>query len=60
MHPMIGLEQLAKVVCEQRQFNFVLVHVVKNGYVFANDGNRLVLQGFVDEPRVFNENEVVV
>ena len=57
---MIGLEQLANVVCEERQFNLVLVYVVKNCYVFANNGNRLVLQGFVDEPRIFDENEVVV
>jgi hypothetical protein len=53
-------QQLANIVCEERQFNLILVYVVKNGYVFANDGNYFVLHGFIDELRVFHENEIIV
>ena len=55
-----GLKQLAKVVCEQRQFNFIIVYVMKNGYVFANNGNRFILQCFIDEIRIFDKNEIIV
>ena len=60
--PSLGLQlkQLAKVVCEQRQFNLVLVYVVKNGDVFANNGDCLILRGFIDELRVFDKNEIIV
>jgi hypothetical protein len=54
------LKQLAKVVCEQRQFNLVFVNVVKYGYVFANNGNCSVLHCFIDELRVFDENEIII
>jgi len=56
----VGLKHLAQIVCEQRQFNLILVYVVKNAYVFANNGNRLILHGFIDELRVFDKNEIVV
>lgn len=56
----VHLKQLTNVVCEQRQFNLVFVNVVKYGYVFANDGNCFVLHRFIDELRVFDENEIIV
>jgi hypothetical protein len=54
------LKQLAQVVREERQFNLVFMNVVKDADVFAYYGNRFVLNGFINDVRVFNENEVAV
>jgi hypothetical protein len=54
------MQQLTEVVGEESQLNLVFMYVVKNADVFANDGNGLILHGFIEELRVFYINEVVV
>ena len=56
----VHLKQLAKVVCEQRQFNLIFMNVVKYGYVFANYGNCFILHCFIDALRVFDEYKIIV
>jgi hypothetical protein len=53
-------KHFANIICKQCQLNFVFVHIVEYADVLANDGNRAILHGFIEEPRVFNVNEVVI
>jgi len=53
-------KQFAQVVCEKREFNFVLVHVVEYADVFADDGDGAILHGLIEQVRVLDVAEVVV
>ena len=54
------MKQLAKVVREECQFNLVFMNVVEDADVFADDGDRFVLRGFIDDVRIFHENKIIV
>ena len=53
-------KQFAQVVCEERQFNLVFMNVMKDADVFAYNGNRFALNRFINDVRVFDEDEIIV